>query len=173
MVAEAIARKWFDASITSDADRRDVYLVDSMIEQRPNRTNRISLSSERDRLGLPRVEIQWRLAEADKDSLWRSCELLGRGLGASGAGRLRVLGDQEGRTWDDLLNFGHHHMGTTRMHDDPKHGVVDKHLRVHGIHNLYVVGSSVFPTGGHVPPTLTIVALAVRLAEHLRATVRV
>ena len=173
MVAEAIARKWFDASITSDADRRDVYLVDSMMEQLPDRANRISLSSERDRLGLPRVEIQWRLSEADKDSLWRSCELLGRGLGASGAGRLRVLGDQEGRTWDDLLNFGHHHMGTTRMHDDPRHGVVDRHLRVHGLHNLYVVGSSVFPTGGHVPPTLTIVALAVRLAEHLRATVNI
>lgn len=173
MVAEAVARKWFDTSITSTADQRDVYLIDSMFEQLPDRNNRISLSSERDRLGLPRIEIHWRLAEADKDSLWRSCELLARGLGASGVGRLRILGDQAGRTWDDLLNFGHHHMGTTRMHNDPKRGVVDRHLRVHGIYNLYVVGSSVFPTGGHVPPTLTIVALAVRLAEHLRTTLEV
>ena len=173
MVAEAAARKWFDMSITSEADHRDVYLVDAMLEQLPDRDNRISLSSERDRLGLPRPEIHWRLAAADRESLWRSCELLGRGLGASGAGRLRILGDQEGRTWNDLVNFGHHHMGTTRMHDDPKHGVVDRNLRVHGLHNLYVVGSSVFPTSGHVPPTLTILALAVRLAEHLYATVTI
>ena len=61
----------------------------------------------------------------------------------------------------------HHHVGTTRMHADPGQGVVDAHGRVHGLTNLFVTGSSVFPTGGFANPTLTIVALALRLAEHL------
>jgi choline dehydrogenase-like flavoprotein len=58
-------------------------------------------------------------------------------------------------------------MGTTRMSDDPKHGVVDRNCQVHSVHNLYVAGSSVFPTGGYMNPTLTIVALALRLSDHL------
>jgi choline dehydrogenase-like flavoprotein len=62
-----------------------------------------------------------------------------------------------------------HHMGTTRMHDDPKQGVVDRNCQVHGIDNLFIAGSSVFPTGGYNTPTLTIVALALRLADHLKA----
>jgi choline dehydrogenase-like flavoprotein len=61
-----------------------------------------------------------------------------------------------------------HHMGTTRMSEDPRSGVVDRNSRVHGVDNLYVAGSSVFPSAGHANPTLTIVALALRLAEHLR-----
>jgi choline dehydrogenase-like flavoprotein len=65
---------------------------------------------------------------------------------------------------------GAHHMGTTRMHPDPSRGVVDEDCRVHGTSNLFVGGSSVFPTAGWAPPTLTIVALALRLADHLKAT---
>jgi choline dehydrogenase-like flavoprotein len=64
-----------------------------------------------------------------------------------------------------------HHMGTTRMHDDPRRGVVDRHCAVHGLSNLYIAGSSVFPTVGRANPTLTIVALAIRLADHLKLTV--
>jgi len=67
---------------------------------------------------------------------------------------------------------GKHHMGTTRMHDDPRQGVVDSDCRVQGVSNLYVAGSSVFPTGGYANPTLTIVALALRLAEHLKRRLR-
>jgi choline dehydrogenase-like flavoprotein len=55
------------------------------------------------------------------------------------------------------------------MSEDPQHGVVDKHCRVHGMPNLFIAGSAVFPTGGHANPTLTIVALAIRLADHLKA----
>ena len=66
------------------------------------------------------------------------------------------------------LEGGKHHMGTTRMHRDPRHGVVDADCRVHGLANLFVAGSSVFPTGGYVNPTLTLVALALRLADHLK-----
>lgn len=59
-------------------------------------------------------------------------------------------------------------MGTTRMHASPKHGVVDANCRVHGVNNLFVVGSSVFPTAGSANPTLTILALAIRLADHIK-----
>ena len=69
----------------------------------------------------------------------------------------------------ESLTGGPHHLGTTRMHDDPGHGVVDRNARVHATENLYVAGGSVFPTGGYANPTLTIVALAVRLAKHLKA----
>ena len=71
--------------------------------------------------------------------------------------------------WGDDLQGGYHHMGTTRMADDPKEGVVDRDCRVHGIANLYIAGSSVFPTGGYANPTLTIVALALRMADHLKS----
>jgi choline dehydrogenase-like flavoprotein len=71
--------------------------------------------------------------------------------------------------WPPSMDGGRHHMGTTRMHDDPARGVVDAHARVHGLANLHVAGSSVFPTGSYVNPTLTIVALTHRLADRLRA----
>jgi len=58
-------------------------------------------------------------------------------------------------------------MGTTRAHFSPKHGVVDANLKVHGVANLYIAGSSVFPTGGASNPTFTLVALTLRLAQHL------
>jgi choline dehydrogenase-like flavoprotein len=67
------------------------------------------------------------------------------------------------------MTGGKHHMGTTRMHVDPKQGVVDPDCRVHGVGNLFIAGSSVFPTGGYANPTLTIVALAIRLADHLKS----
>ena len=69
--------------------------------------------------------------------------------------------------WASQLGFGHHHMGTTRMAETASAGVVDRNHKVFGSKNLYMAGSSVFSTGGHVPPTLTIVALSIRLAEHL------
>ena len=70
--------------------------------------------------------------------------------------------------WPNSMTGGKHHMGTTRMHVDPRCGVVDPHCRVHDCANLYVAGSSVFPTCGYANPTLTIVALAVRLCDRLK-----
>jgi len=95
--------------------------------------------------------------------------LLAAEFGRTGLGRIRLFDDQPERIWDELLSFGYHHMGTTRASSDARAGVVDANLKVHGIANLYIGGSSVFVTGGHVPPTLTIVALAIRMAEHLKA----
>jgi choline dehydrogenase-like flavoprotein len=89
-------------------------------------------------------------------------------VGATGLGRVRLLLPEQGIAPLDLTG-SHHHMGTTRMHRDPKQGVVDANSKLHGIANLSVAGSSVFPTYGAVNPTLTIIALALRLADHLRS----
>ncbi len=87
--------------------------------------------------------------------------------GRAGVGRLKLtLSDDD--TWPPDLVGARHHIGTTRMHPDPKRGVVDANGRVHGIQNLFVAGSSVFPTVGSANPTLTIVALAPRLADHVK-----
>jgi len=79
-----------------------------------------------------------------------------------------VIAVKDDGTWPAQVSGGNHHMGTTRMSDDPKQGVVDRNSRVHGMDNLYVAGSSVFPTCGSANPTLTIVALTLRLAGELR-----
>ena len=70
--------------------------------------------------------------------------------------------------WEDTSQGTFHHMGTTRMHEDPKQGVVDANCKMHGIANLFVAGSSVYTTGGYANPTLTLVALALRLADHIK-----
>ena len=88
-------------------------------------------------------------------------------LQRAGIGRLHSALGRESDPWPSGLRGARHHMGTTRMHPDPRRGVVDANGRVHGIANLYVAGSSVFPTSGAANPTLTIVALALRLAEHV------
>jgi choline dehydrogenase-like flavoprotein len=140
-------------------------------EQIPNPESRVKLSHDRDALGMNRVTLTWRLTSQDKSSLRRSHEILARELGRSGIGRMKLadalLADDDG--WPADVIGGRHHMGTTRMHADPKRGVVDGDGRVHGVENLFVAGSSVFPTSGSANPTLTVVALALRLADHLKA----
>jgi choline dehydrogenase-like flavoprotein len=168
MVIEGISRKAFNTKLFDSANDMHFLYSDTMIEQRPEPSNRITLSSERDRLGMRKGVIEWNLADADKDNLRRCLEIIAREFGRSGLGRVRIAGEQAGRTFGELLSYGDHHMGTTRAHLNPRHGVVDGNLKVHGVGNLYLAGSSVFPTGGHVPPTLTIVALAIRMAQHLR-----
>jgi choline dehydrogenase-like flavoprotein len=137
-----------------------------MAEQRPHRDSRVRLGGEPDALGQPRVVLDWRLAPEDRDSIVRTLRVIGEAVAAAGLGRVEV--DDDDPTWA-TVGGGNHHMGTTRMHPDPRRGVVDANGRVHGIENLYVAGSSVFPTGGCSNPTLTAVALTLRLADHLRA----
>ena len=140
----------------------------NFIESTPNPTSRVTLSDERDDLGKKRVQLHWRLNPIDKRSLRRAHEIFGQELGRAGLGRLRVDLDDDDTRWPASLRGARHHMGTTRMHRNPKHGVVDEHCRVHEMANLFIAGSSVFPTVGHANPTLTIVALAVRLADHVK-----
>jgi choline dehydrogenase-like flavoprotein len=138
-------------------------------EQAPNPDSRVTLNGERDPFGLRRVTLDWRLTEHDLLSLRRTHELIGQAAGAAGIGRVR-LGIDKPPSFDQIFT-GYHHMGTTRMHADARKGVVDANCKVHSVANLYMAGSSVFTTGGTANPTLTITALAIRLASHLAAQV--
>jgi choline dehydrogenase-like flavoprotein len=131
------------------------------LEQAPDPDNRVTLGRERDALDQPRAHLAWRWRERDQRSLDRVRRILGEELERAGIGRLVPIA---GTTLDPNA---HHHLGATRMHRDPRQGVVDEHCRVHATGNLFVAGSSLFPTGGSANPTLTIVALALRLADHL------
>ena len=142
--------------------------VVTRIEQAPNPDSRVVLVRERDPLGMPRAALDWRLSDVDRENVRRTLELFGAEIGAAGIGRLRILHGEDETGWPEDLDGGQHHMGTTRMSDDPKQGVVDAECRVHGMSNLFVAGSSVFPTPGGATPTLLLVALALRLADRLK-----
>ena len=144
-------------------------------EQAPNPESRIELSSEKDELGMPRANLRWKFTPLDKRSIRVYYELLGKEMGRAGLGRVQLMDwllDGDDNAWPNLLSGGWHHMGTARMHTDPKQGVVDANCKVHGVANLYVAGGAVYPTGGAVNPTLTVVAMALRLSDHLRSNLR-
>jgi choline dehydrogenase-like flavoprotein len=147
-------------------------------EQAPNPASRVTLGDEMDGTGVPRVKLDWRMSEIDVRSVAVLVEALGRELERLGLGRVEPagwLGSGEWKT-DPLISShpigGYHHMGTTRMGTDPKSSVTDADGRVHGLGNLWVAGSSLFPTGGWANPTLTIVALALRSAETISAELK-
>jgi choline dehydrogenase-like flavoprotein len=148
----------------------DAVVVTARIDPQPNPNSRVTLADERDELGMPRLRLDWQLTELDRESVGRALDLLASAFGARGLGRVRRLFDPRGSDWPGDLAGGWHHMGTTRMSTDPSRGVVDPDCRVFGTSNLYVAGSSVFPTAGSGTPTYTLVALALRLGAHLRET---
>jgi len=145
---------------------RSVLVLRAQAEQAPNPDSRVMLGTRRDRFGLPVARIDWRPASSDRASIRASQEAVDTVLRAAGLGHVELmLGDEHPPA---LLEGNFHHLGATRMHTDPSLGVVDADCRVHGVRNLYVAGSSVFPTYGCSNPTLTVVALALRLADHLK-----
>jgi choline dehydrogenase-like flavoprotein len=127
--------------------------------------NRVTLLDERDRFGLRRARLTYKPSELEVAAVLETVKSFGLALGSNGAGRVRVDTAELHSTPRD---WGFHHYGTTRMHADPRQGVVDSDCRVHGLRNLFVAGSSVFPTAGLMTPTMTIVALALRLADKLK-----
>lgn len=132
------------------------------LEQHPHPDNRVVLGSARDANGVPRAELHWSWRAHEQATLGRLRAFLADRLNALGLGKVHV-------STDALPDpNAHHHAGTTRISVDPGHGVTDTDCRVHGIDNLYVAGAAVFPTAGFANPTLTIVALALRLADHLK-----
>lgn len=133
------------------------------LEQAPDPENRIVLGKARDALGLPLPELHWRWRARDEHSRQTVRTLVASALARGGLGVVRLRNVP-------LDPNAHHHAGTTRMSVDPRHGVVDPDGRVHGLENLYVAGASTFPTAGFANPALTILALALRLADHLRNT---
>jgi choline dehydrogenase-like flavoprotein len=135
-------------------------------EQAPDPNSRVTLGTRRDAFGLPVARLDWRPAASDRASIRATQEAIDEELRKAGLGHVELmLGDEDPPT---LLEGNFHHLGATRMHPDPAMGVVDADSRVHGVRNLYVTGSSVFPTYGCSNPTLTVVALALRLADHLK-----
>lgn len=135
-------------------------------EQTPTSDSRLILSSDLDALGTPRVDLHWAVSPSDNEARKRALAIMANELGRAGLGRFWDLQLTENPEW--FPNPGGHHLGTTRMSADPSRGVVDANLRTHEVPNLYTLGSSVFPTGGDSNPTLTIVALAHRLADYLK-----
>lgn len=156
------------------AGRLDLALL-VRAEQSPNPDSRVTLTDQRDAFGLQRLKLDWRLNRLDVHSVERLVTLLRQEFRRVGLGDVVPAPwlSQPDAAWrsDPLISShpigGYHHMGTTRMAEDPRHGVTDPFGRVHGIENLFIAGSSLFPTSGWANPTLTIVALALRTADRL------
>ncbi|AXL52835.1 oxidoreductase [Paraburkholderia caffeinilytica] len=142
--------------------------LQAIVEAVPDPDSRVTLSADnRDRFGMPRVKVEWRLGEQVQRTFDKTFALLAQELQMAGIADVELDAPLEGRRWPAKLEGTWHHMGTTRMHDSPREGVVDRDCKVHGMSNFYVAGSSVFPTVGANFPTITIAALALRLAGHL------
>lgn len=144
------------------------YSLDFHAEQIPRRESRVTLGSGVDAHGVPRLHVDWRYGADDVATLQRALAQLAADFAASGAGRF----DYDPATVEEEMTrygaYGGHHIGTARMGDDPQTSVVDADCRVHEVGNLYLAGSAVFPTSSQANPTLTAVALSLRLADHLR-----
>jgi len=144
-------------------------------EQAPNPDSRIRLNGERDATGMPRVALDWRLSNIDVDSVAGLVAALDRESRRLGLGHVEPASwlNHPDKEWvsDELVSAhpigGFHHMGTTRMAGDPRRGVTDGWGRVHGLPNLHIAGSSLFPTGGWANPTVTILALSLRTADRI------
>jgi choline dehydrogenase-like flavoprotein len=146
------------------------------IEQAPNPDSRVTLDTEKDALGMPRAQLHWVLTQLEKRSIRKIHELIGQEVGKTGAGRVKLLEylwDEKDESWPRFTGGGWHHMGTTRMSDNPKTGVVDANCKVHGIANLHIAGASCYATAAAPNPTLTVIALTLRLSNHLKGVVKV
>lgn len=142
------------------------FTLNHMSEQLPNRDSRVMLSTEKDLFGRPRIQLNWQVKPMDIRTIIRSQQIIDEELRRAGLGRL-IIDLKEALPPADL-HGGWHHMGTTRMHADPAKGVVNGNCRVHHMSNLFIAGPSVFPTGGYANPVLTIVALSIKLADHIK-----
>jgi choline dehydrogenase-like flavoprotein len=141
------------------------------IEMAPDRDNRVTLSDQVDMLGQRRADLHWKWSEVDIRSARLSQQLYAEELARAGVGELELPSPEH--PVEVLSPAGiYHQLGTTRMHRDPSGGVVNGDCRVHTVPNLFVAGGAVFPTGGYANPTLTIVALSLRLADHLKHVLR-
>jgi choline dehydrogenase-like flavoprotein len=140
-------------------------------EQAPNPESRVTLLPEKDALGLNRTRLNWLLTDIERRTAVVLAKTVAAEFGRLGLARVKLNPEMLQTSGSPPGGFGFHQMGTTRMANDPTKGVVDRNCLVHGLGNLYIAGSSIFPTGGSVNPTLTIVALALRLSDHLKSRV--
>ncbi len=159
--------RYFYRKLTKSPLRSNHILVRNFLEQIPNPDSRVTLSDRTDRLGLKKLQLNWRINSQERENLHRFHEIFDRHLKLHQIGQLehQFPVDEAGQS---PLFDAFHPMGTTRMSINPKLGVVDQDCKVHGLRNLFIAGSSVFPTGGYANPTLTIIALAIRLSTHIK-----
>jgi choline dehydrogenase-like flavoprotein len=146
-----------------------IYPLDFNAEQLPNPDSRITLSNDRDSLGMRKLVVDWRMDERDVHSIVQSHSILQKAVADSKIGQLEYFESDVEAAAKRSVPVGGHHIGTARMSNDPKAGIVDPYCRMHTVPNVYLAGSAVFPTSGQANPTLTIVALAIRLTDHLKA----
>jgi choline dehydrogenase-like flavoprotein len=158
-------------AVGADASYAKAYSIGCGLELQPDPERRLTLTGMRDALGMPRLKLNNRVSDSDFQRYRDTMKELGRQLLAAGSGMIR-LNYETRAEWEGALDWGDHHLGTTRMHADPKQGVVDANSRVHGMSNLYVAGSGIFPTYSASNPTMNLVALALRLAQHLKGALR-
>lgn len=143
------------------------FYLRAISEVTPNPESRVMLGEATDRFGQPRTRLVMQPNEIDRVSVQKAVMALGQALGEKGIGRLKTDYSPDVQ-WGEEMDWGYHHCGTTRMSESPADGVVDPNLRMHGVENLYIAGSSVFPVIGATTPTWPIVALTLRLGDHLR-----
>lgn len=162
-----LAKRKFPSVILRN--KTNVFSLDLHGEQVPQPESRVTLTNETDALGMRRVKVDWRYCRADIESVRRTLDIFSEEF--SRDGRIQLDYDAD-RLEEDLTRFGAyggHHIGTARMGSDPRTSVVNANSQVHGVHGLYVAGSAVFPTSSQANPTLSIVAMSLRLSKHLVA----
>jgi choline dehydrogenase-like flavoprotein len=150
-------------------NRTNRFSLDVHSEQIPNPSSRVFLTDTHDELGMPRLRIDWRYDPADIDSVRHTLDLFASEFEQSGVGKF--VYDRAGLELELMRfgAFGGHHIGTARMGSDFRTSVVDVDCRVHSVSNLFIAGSAAFPTSSQANPTLTIIALALRLADCIAA----
>ena len=149
--------------------RTPVFSLEFHGEQLPNPDSRVTLAQATDPFGMPRVKVDWRYTPGDVRAMERALEVVKQEIERSGCGRFEY---DTATVEQEIVRYGAyggHQIGTARMGTDPLTSVVDGDCKVHGVENLHIASSAVFPTSSQANPTLTIVALALRLANHLRA----
>lgn len=140
----------------------------TLVEQTPNPNNRVTLIEDNDQLGCPRIKVHYIFSDKDLESVACAQKIIGEALEETGLGSYQP----PKKPMDSIrkLTGAHHMMGTARMSDSPERGVVDKDCKVFGVDNLYVAGSATFTTGSYVNPTLTNLALSIRVADKVKET---
>ncbi len=169
---QRVEDRLFPTKVKKDYNSYELY---TRIEQAPNPNSRVNLSNEKDALGVRRANLHWALSPIDKRTMRKINEVIGQLVGAADIGRVKLydfLRDESDTSMPDFTSGGWHHIGTTRMSDDPRKGVVDPNCKVHGIQNLYIAGSACFPTSGAINPTFPIVAISLRLSDHLKEKIK-
>jgi hypothetical protein len=172
----AFSGRWLRQRVLSDRklpsailqSKSNTYTFHFDAEQSPSPESRVLLGEEKDAFGLNRLRVDWRYTDADINSVIKVYELLAQALEKTGTGKLKFTPAAMPDLIRQEMGVGSHHIGTTRMADTPSQGVVDANCKLHSLHNLYIASSSVFPTSSFANPTLTIVAISIRLADHLK-----